>query len=142
MNINNYWCLSWLIFWFYILNQVSAVTRPFPDDKVEDCTDPELRAGWEDWNGVEVVVQSDYEIFLNGTLRFNHEMKSPWKAFLIGEKLVGGKWIHAQVEKKYKDYCKAFRDPTDFLYFIYKKFQGCPLPAGVSTVKILIKKSI
>lgn len=102
-----------------------------PDDRIEDCTEPGERAGYYDLSEVELIMETDTDIYLNGTFKFLHEVTAPWKARVYTEQFVRDQWVPSVIEKKIPDFCQSLHSPTEPWYNHLKHVQGCPIPAGV-----------
>lgn len=111
----------------------SAKVYPIVEDRLELCTKPEERAGKLDYSGLEIVLLSHEEAFLNGTIKFLKQVKSPWKSGVFLERFDRGKWNIEAINKKNADFCVSMRNPLEPFYYITSRYlpQKCPIPAGV-----------
>jgi hypothetical protein len=103
----------------------------FFDEKIEDCTGGD-NAGYYDLSQLEIIVETDTEIFLNGTAKFLHEITSPWKTNVDLEEYVRSEWVPSVVQRKFEDFCEEMHKPTEPWYNNLKDQIGCPIPGGVS----------
>lgn len=106
---------------------------PIIDDKLEICVEPEDNAGKIDYSNLEIYIESDTKVFLNGSLRYKKEIKSPWTAIVFLERFDRGQWNTEAMYKKIPDFCKEIQNP---LMPWYKqtsqlKHKHCPFAAGV-----------
>lgn len=106
----------------------------FPDDKVEFCS--EEQSGHFAYDDLHVLIESDTDIFLNGTVKFLKEVKSPWKVYAFAEQYVRDQWVVAMFNRKIPDYCAVMKNPGEFWYAMLKDKKGCPIPEGVNLNKL------
>lgn len=104
----------------------------FLDEDYEMCSQPGNEANMHDYTHLQILVLSDTEVFLNGSLSFLHEV------LIIIEKFTRGQWS-LMMEKKYEDACKILRNPMDLAYRLAKTLPECPIPAGVIFYRLSIK---
>lgn len=104
-----------------------------PDDKIEDCSKPGEAAGYYDISGVEVIIETDTDIYLNGSVEFLKEVTGPWKTRVYSEQYVRSKWVPAIIEKKIPDLCQSIHSPNEPWYNHLKDQPGCPIPVGVKS---------
>lgn len=125
--------MSVLLYSLQTIVLVSAKVYPIVEDRLELCTKPEDRAGKLDYSGLEIVLLSHEEAFLNGTLKFLKQVKSPWKSGVFVERFHRGKWNIEAFNKKNEDFCVSLRNPLEPFYYITSRYisQKCPIPAGV-----------
>jgi hypothetical protein len=103
-----------------------------PDDKIENCSEPGEAAGYYDITGVEIIIETDTDIYINGTVGFLKEVTAPWKTHVYTEQYVRSEWVPAVIEKKIPDLCKTLHSPTEPWYNHLKDQIGCPIPIEVS----------
>lgn len=120
-----------LIFIFAFVRVASSYMEFVPGEKVVDCSEPGLAAHMMDYSDVEIIMESDTEFFVNGTLKFLKPIRSPWKLNAIGERWERNAWVPG-VEKKVEDACDHLRNPALPNYPFVKDQKPCPLAAGVS----------
>lgn len=125
-------CLAFLML---LIGLVQGKIVFLPDDKIEDCSKPGEKAGYYDLSKVEIVIETDTEIFINGTVLFLEEVTGPWKTHVYTEQYVRSKWVPAVVEKKVPDLCSSLHKPNEAWYNHLKDQTGCPIPKGVSKKK-------
>lgn len=101
--------------------------------EIEDCTVGE-RSDFHDFSKLELIPYNDTHTFFNGTWKILREIKSPWKVRIFAEHYVQGKWFVEAYDKTYRDFCKAFKNPLEPWYDVFKNLQGCPIPARVRLV--------
>lgn len=130
-------------FLYFVVYFYCAVGRIaiLPDEGIENCAKPEERADYFDLDKLEVIVESDYDVFLNGTFRFNKEIKS-WNAHFYTEEFYRNEWTRRLVDRKVADFCKVIHSPTELWYNQMKKQPGCPIKAGVNFYRLLIEHLI
>lgn len=77
---------------------------------------------------------------VNGTMKLNKGIKTPWRVELHFEKYDRGEWL-LQAKKTYADVCPILRDKLGPVAFFTKGFPPCPIAAGVnfSNFKIIFK---
>jgi hypothetical protein len=101
-----------------------------PGEKIELCSkfsvDDQM-----DISEMKIIMESDNDFFLNGTLIFLRPIRSPWKLVVIGERFERGAWVPG-VEKKIANYCNNMRSSLQPGYPFVKDQKPCPLEAGVS----------
>lgn len=106
-----------------------------PYDNLERITDPKNDPEWLDCSNLEVVMESDYDVFLNGTIKVLKDIKHvPVK--LYAEKYDRGQWHVALYNKKLRNFCTKFHSSLELWYYYTKNFPRCPLKAGVRTIKL------
>jgi hypothetical protein len=101
-----------------------------PDDKIEICS--EEKSGHFSYDDLHIEIESDTDIFLNGSVKFLKEVKSPWNLKAYAEQSVRDKWIVAMFNRKIPDYCAAMKQHGEFWYDMLKDKQGCPILEGVN----------
>jgi hypothetical protein len=105
-----------------------------PDDHFEKCPEyADVDAKIFNTENLEIVIESDYDVFLNGSIKFLLSMQSPWNAEYYGEQFVRNTWVRSPVQKKFFDICPHIHSPLEIWYNIMKGSPGCPLNKGVST---------
>lgn len=106
---------------------------PIIREGFELCAEPENRAGKLDYSNLEIIAESDEDVFLNGSILFLKEIKAPWKALFFLEKFHRDKWNMEMIKKSVPDFCATIQKPSEPWYFITSKFEhkDCPFPAGV-----------
>lgn len=102
----------------------------FLDEKVEICSEPGNEANLFNYENLEVLILSDTEIFLNGSIKVLRDIESPWKGLFTAEKNIRNQW-NIQCEKKYPDLCESIHDPAEFTYKITKTLPKCSIAADV-----------
>lgn len=118
-----------ILIWFVIA--VTGKIMVLPDDKIEPYVKPEDAAGVFDISKLEIVIESDTDIFLNGTWKFLKEVKK-WKGQNIAEQFDRGAWSKRGIDRKWDDFCPQIHNPTELWYNMFKKVKECPFPAGVN----------
>lgn len=106
-----------------------------PYEKIERCSGPGKRIEVLDFSKFHIIVESDEDFYLNGSLKFLKEVKAPQRTKLAGERWIRDKWIPG-VEKKAEDCCEALKNKLHPSYQILGEQKYCPMSAGVS---LLIK---
>lgn len=107
---------------------------PYITEGYEMCAEPDMRASKLDYSGLEIIAESDDEVYLNGNITVLKEIKSPWKALFFLERFHRGKWNMEMIKKSVPDFCATIQSKKEAWYFITSKFEhkNCPFPAGVS----------
>jgi hypothetical protein len=126
--------IKFLVFSLTLLvfsGKTSARIALFFDEKIEDCTGGN-NAGYYDLSQLEIIVETDTEVFLNGTVKFLHEITSPWKTNVDLEEYVRSEWVPSVVQRRFADFCADLHNPAEPWYNNLKDQMGCPIPAGVS----------
>lgn len=103
-----------------------------PDDRIEKCVDAKNDAKFYDVSKMEVIMESDTDIFLNGTFKHLREFKRGIKGRVYAEQFVRGKWVFSMINRKIPDWCDSMANPLEAWYDFYKEYPRCPLKAGVS----------
>lgn len=101
-----------------------------PGDRVDECSEPGKAAYMMDYSDVRIIMESDTDFFLNGTLKFLKAIHSPWKVNAIGERWYRDQWVPG-VEKKIADSCGEIHKKINPSYPLLKDKKGCPLESGV-----------
>lgn len=117
----------WMLCIYSILGKIAFL----PDDKIENCSEPGESAGYYDITGVEIIIETDTDIYLNGTVIFLKEVTGPWKTRVYTEQYVRNEWVPAVIEKKIPDFCQNIHSPSEPWYNHLKDQIGCPIPVGV-----------
>lgn len=123
--------IIFLIFCYFKL--ISSKVVPFIHEGYEMCVAPEERANMFDYSNLEIVAESDDEVFLNGSLVVLKNI-TEWKLTAWLERFQQGSWDMELAKKHYPDLCPHIQSPAELFYFISKKLQNknCPFLAGVS----------
>lgn len=103
-----------------------------PGNEVVDCS-PGGTSEFMDSSDLEIIMESDDDFFVNGTIKFLKPIHAPWKAKGVGERWIRDHWVPG-AEKKVKDLCDIMHDEVDPAYPFFKDQKDCPLEAGVSWV--------
>lgn len=102
-----------------------------PYEKIERCPVKGDRIELADYSKFELVVESDYDFFINGTIKFLKEIKRPLKTFVVSERWHRDQWVTG-IELKLDDICEAFENPSHMAHQFLKDQKNCPLSPGVS----------
>lgn len=82
---------------------------------------------------MNVYTHNDTHTYVNGSLEFLIDVKSPWKVRMYTEYKDGPfNWNVRAFDRKYPDFCAAMKDSAEPSYEITKNLKGCPLSKGVS----------
>jgi hypothetical protein len=111
--------------------ETSAKVGIFFDDTIEDCTEEGDNAGYYDLSQLEIFIESDTDIYLNGTVKFLQEITSPWKTEVKSDEYVRSEWVPSVVQRKIPDFCAVLHSPIEPWYNFMKDLTGCPISAGV-----------
>jgi hypothetical protein len=98
------------------------------DEKVYECDEKSVKKVFD--HDLDIIAESEYEMYLNGSLTFLVDIKAPWRIEAVGMKLELGDW-HKKLEKSVQDFCFTKNNPTDIFYPMFGKFKNCPLTKGV-----------
>lgn len=99
-----------------------------PLEKVEICLPP---AGVLDMSSIRIIVTSDVDYFINGTIKFLKPVKAPWKIHCTAEQFYRDQWVPG-FGQKMADYCAEKRNPANVFSQLMEGKKDCPLDAGVS----------
>lgn len=102
------------------------------DEKVFDCSEKDKKKVFN--IDLDVIAESEYEMYLNGTMTFLIDIESPWRVEAYGKKLEQGEW-YKKVERSVRDFCFSKNNPADIFYPLFGKFKNCPISKGVSLQK-------
>lgn len=110
---------------------------PIIDELYEICVEPEESAEIFDFSGLQIIVEDDTHVYLNGTLRLKNEIKAPWEAIVSLEKFDRDQWNIQGMYKKIPDFCLEIQNPLMPWYRYSSRFKKkhCPFPAGVRIIK-------
>lgn len=98
------------------------------DENTYDCGDEnEIKLFVLD---LDVIAESEYDMYLNGSLTFLADIKAPWRIEAYGKKLEQGEW-YRKIERKVDDFCFSKNNPADIFHPLFRKFKDCPLKKGV-----------
>ena len=109
------------------------------DERIENCTKPGDEGGAFDISNIELIAETDTEVFANGTLRFIKNLGAPWYVNAFTEKFHRGQWNLFALDKKIPDFCAVMHSSTEMWYKYFKDFKGCPLNFGVSFLSFFFK---
>lgn len=120
---------------------VSSKIIPIIDEKLEFCLQPDETAKM-DYSQLEIVVVSDTETYLNGTIVIKEEIRSPFVGYIYTEKFDRGQWNIEAMYKKIADFCNEMQNPLMPWYKYTSKMdpKNCPFPPGVRS-KFYLKPS-
>lgn len=123
-----------------IISVCSAKVVPIFYEDYEFCVTPEENAGKFDFSQMEILAETDTEVYLNGSWNFVKEVKSPWKAKFFLERHDRGEWNVDAIYKDMNDLCESIQGPSEPWYYITSKFEhkNCPFPAGVSFLTLFM----
>jgi hypothetical protein len=119
---------------FYLIQFSSSKILVFPEEKIEKC--PEFiheGEGLFNFDELEIITESDTEIFINGSMTFMKDFKAPWKSEFYAEQLVRNSWIQTAIRRKYDDFCTVIHSPVEVWYTKFRDVQGCNYKKGVKT---------
>jgi hypothetical protein len=110
---------------------------PIIDEKFENCATAEEDAEALDRSNIEIIAESDTEVYINGSLKFLRQVGQLLPFRMYAEKLQrDGQWLVESFNIKRPDFCDALHNPTEVWYAKSKKYK-CPLKAGVRSFKKL-----
>lgn len=102
-----------------------------PHDNIENCNESGEPSKALDMTGLEVIIESDNDFYLNGTVRFLIAITAPWEIYAYGERFYRNSWVHG-AEKKMRDFCAEMEDKSSPAQSFLKDKQKCPFRPGVS----------
>ena len=102
------------------------------DEKIENCALPDQDAKVLDMSNVEFIAVTDYEGYVNGSIKFLKKVygKIPFLAYT--EKFDRGQWHVSVYDTRREDFCSSWHDPKEVWYAKMKRLKGCPLEVGVN----------
>lgn len=108
----------------------------FPE--IKDCSkEMEVAGGIADLSKFQIISTDDTHTYINGTIKFNADIKQPWKAKLFSEKYDRGQWVVDILDRNVDDACQKMTDPMSPLYMYEYDQPRCPIKPGVN---LLINK--
>ena len=91
----------------------------------------DLAGGILDLSKFQIISTDDTHTYVNGTIKFNAEIKKPWKAKLFSQKYDRGQWVVDILDRNVDDGCQTMRDPMSPLYMYQYDQPACPIKPGV-----------
>jgi hypothetical protein len=135
MKILIYFCLLGTYFDFNV-----GKVLILPEELVEKCPEnADNDAGYFGVDAIDIVVESDTDIFLNGSVKILKELKSPWLAEYYAEQFYRDTWVRSPIQRKFDDLCLSFHSPKEIWYKILKDVPECPFEADVNITRTLQK---
>lgn len=132
--MKNFSCLFLLIFHAY---SVIVTVKILPEELIEKCQENvENDAEYFGVDEVEIVFESDTDIFINGSVKILKKLESPWKSEYYAEQFYRDEWVRSPIQRKFDDLCKDFHNPTEMWYRLLKDIPGCPFSAGVNNLRL------
>lgn len=116
------------------VNTVPVLSKivPIIDEALEECVTEEDKAGIFDLSGLQVIAEDDTHAFMNGTWKFNKDLRAPWVYIIYTERFDRGEWSVYALNKRIENFCAEMHDPLEPWYGIFKHVPACPALAGVS----------
>lgn len=102
------------------------------DEKIENCAPAKTDAKAFDYKRLELIALGDYNVYLNGTIKIRKDVKSPVPFHVYAERFDRNQWHMSIVNSRRSDFCTAIHDPDEIWYNKTKRFEECPIKAGVS----------
>lgn len=102
------------------------------DENVQVCSEPGKEANVIEMDDLSVVMESDTDVFLNGSVKFPKGLKPPWKSRFYAEQYVRNQWVTSMVDRKIPDQCFSGWNPVEIWYPYLENQTRCPIPAGVN----------
>ena len=131
------------IFMFLCLPMVqfsySQLLRTFGlivDEKIENCAPPDQDAKAFDLSKYEFIAVTDYEGYVNGSVKFLRKIDGKIPFHVYTEKFDRGQWHMSVYNAVREDFCSSWHDPKEAWYTKMKRHKGCPLEIGVKITKI------
>lgn len=119
----------------YFTKLSSAKILILPEELIEKCPENEdNNAAHFGVDSLEIVVESDTEIFLNGSVKILREVKTPWVAEYFAEQYVRDQWVRSPIQRKFDDLCLFIHSPTELWFRITQSVPNCPFKAGVKMI--------
>jgi hypothetical protein len=113
------------------LTSTSAKIVLLLDENLEKCVEPEDDDKLFDMDDLDVVIETDTDIFVNGSFKFLKRIESPLKLRVFSEQYVRSKWVISMIDRRIPDACAVMHSPLEVWYKFYKEYPGCPFEAGV-----------
>jgi hypothetical protein len=104
---------------------------PPVSEEIMDCTPVKERLNIINVSNFEFVSLNDTTSYMNGSITYNREIKSPWKMTLELLKYDRGEWL-LTLKKTFNDLCPDLHNPLSPAYVLSKTMPRCPIPANVS----------
>lgn len=104
------------------------------DDIIESCVPKCQEAKVVDRSEIELVVVTDEDVYLNGTLKFLKKLSSPVPVHTWAEKFIGGKWELSTLNVHRADVCFCISNPLELTYAYTKHLKPCPRKIGVRVI--------
>lgn len=101
------------------------------DERIENCADPKFDAKALDLSELELIAESDFEVFINGTAKFTREHRSSIPFQILAERFDRNQWHLSVMNTKRDDFCKSIHNLAELWGAKMMKFKGCPLKVGV-----------
>jgi hypothetical protein len=81
-------------------------------------------------------MESDTEVFLNGSVKFPFGLEAPWKSRFYAEQYVRNQWVSGMVDRKIPDMCDWKLNPAEIWYPYLKDQTNCPIPIDVNILRL------
>jgi hypothetical protein len=114
-----------------VFSGASGQMEVLPHEEIEVCNEHGEPSRILDLTALQLVVESDDDYYLNGTVKFLVPIRSPWEIYAFGERFYRDAWTHG-AEKKMSDFCAEMKDPKSPSRSFLKDKKKCPFEAGVS----------
>lgn len=121
----------WILIIFIQVRNFSSKIVPIIGEEVENCASPEEDVKLFDLSEYELIALSDYEVFLNGSIKILKNVESPVPLRIYAERFDRNQWNVMYYDTKRLDFCTSLRNPTEIWYQKLKNQKGCPLKPGV-----------
>jgi hypothetical protein len=100
------------------------------DENTYDCSTDKSEKKVFDVD-LDIIAETEYDMFLNGTMTFLVDVKPPWRVETYGKKLEQGEWFK-KLERSVRDFCFSKNNPTDVFYPFFGNKKNCPISKRVS----------
>lgn len=122
-----------LILQLIFFHCVCAKILILPEEGIEKCSEyADVDAKYFNVDNVSIIVESDFEIFVDGSAKIMKPLKSPWKSEYFAEQLNRNEWVRSPIQKKFNDLCLNFHNPLELWYQFTKNLPGCPFASQVN----------
>ena len=102
------------------------------DEKIENCAPLGQDAKVFDMSNLEIIAVSDYEAYINGSVKFLKKVDGKIPFNIYNEKFDRGQWHISVFNARRSSFCKAWHDPKEIWYTKMKRLKGCSLQIGVN----------
>lgn len=121
-----------LIIFSLLFISVNSKILPIVNEVFEDCNRGSDTERTFDFSELKFKIISN-EMFIDGKVKFNKELRGQWSVKASVEKLEQGTWLISFLNRYIQDFCQVIKQTSEIWYPITKHVkQDCPFEAGVS----------